>query len=361
MILLASTAAAQADGTMSLRGVYYKERSTRVIQPMLDAMFEVGANGLFAGHFLVDTITSASTSAGAEDAVPFTENRYEVGAGYARELGLVRIGFEGKYSTEPDYKSIYAGVRGELDLAQKNTVLGLGVGIGSDTISGGGSQGISQPMLQCDPEQTATSYDCMLTTYALFASVSQIVSRYAIASLTYDVAKLAGYQSNPYRTVLTDTGTPPERHPDERLRSAVAGSLRYYVARSQTAFIAAYRYYRDNWKIHAHTPELRIVQEVGLAADASVRYRYHTQDAAFFYQDRYGDPTMLAFMSDDVKLDAFTTHTIEAKLGVLGDSFELSGRWAAARFEGILEYILQHNRFGNAIIAHVALTVPFDD
>ena len=32
--------------TLSVRGVYYKERSTRVMQPMLDGMFEVGARGL---------------------------------------------------------------------------------------------------------------------------------------------------------------------------------------------------------------------------------------------------------------------------------------------------------------------------
>jgi hypothetical protein len=51
---------------------------------------------------------------------------------------------------------------------------------------------------------------------------------------------------------------------------------------------------------------------------------------------------------------------MEAKLGVIGDAFQLGGRWAATRFEGILEYSVQHNRFGNAVIAHVAVTIPFD-
>jgi hypothetical protein len=44
---------------------------------------------------------------------------------------------------------------------------------------------------------------------------------------------------------------------------------------------------------------------------------------------------------------------------VLGEAFGLSGRWAAARLESILEYVVQHNRFGNAVVAHVALTLPF--
>jgi len=44
---------------------------------------------------------------------------------------------------------------------------------------------------------------------------------------------------------------------------------------------------------------------------------------------------------------------------VLGDAVSLPGMWAAARFEGILEYSIQNNRFGNAVIAHLALTLPF--
>ena len=139
-----------------------------------------------------------------------------------------------------------------------------------------------------------------------------------------------------------------------------AGSIRYFVPVTQTTLIGAYRYYRDNWKVHAHTPELRIIQQVGYSADASFRYRFYTQDAAFFYRDRYVsiDPTVSPYLSDDVKLSEFTTHTFEAKLGILGEAFGLEGRWSGARIEGILSYVAQGNRFGNAIIAHVALTVP---
>ncbi|MGE0549598.1 MAG: DUF3570 domain-containing protein [Kofleriaceae bacterium] len=357
---LCTSSPVYADGSVTLRGAYYKERATRVMQPMLDAMFDAGTRGLVTVHVLVDSITSASASAGAENAEPFTERRYEGGGGYTHEMSIGRAGFEGKYSSEPDYKSLYVGARGELELAQRNTVLGLGAGFSTDTISGGGTQGISQPMLQCDPQSMATALDCKLNTYSLFASASQILSRNAVVAITYDIAVLRGYQSNPYRTVLAESGTPAERHPDERLRQAIAGSLRYYLTPSHTTLIGAYRYYRDDWKVRAHTPELRVVQEVGHTADASLRYRFHSQDGAVFYRDRYGDPTMYDYLSDDVKLDTFTSHTMEAKLGVLGEAFGLNGSWAGARLEGILQYIVQHNRFGNAITAHLAVTVPFE-
>ena len=357
--VLFATVPAHADGTVAVRGVYYKERSTRVMQPMLDAMFEAGARGIVNAHFLVDAITSASASSGADNAKPFTENRVEGGAGYTHQLDRLRIGGDAKYSTESDYTSLYGGARIEADLAQKNATVGLGGGVSMDKVSAASAQGPSVPMLECEAGKAAT--ECSLDSYSVFASASQILTRDLVVGITYDGAALRGYQSNPYRTAIANDGIASERHPTTRNRSAFAGSFRYFLARSETTIIGAYRYYRDNWEIRAHTPELRLVQQVGHDIDASLGYRYHHQSKAFFYQERYAttDPTVQEYLSDDVKLSKFTSHTLEGKVGVMGEAFELGGRWAGARFEGILQYAVQHNRFGNAIIAHVALTVPF--
>jgi hypothetical protein len=204
--------------------------------------------------------------------------------------------------------------------------------------------------------------ECSLGTLIGFASASQILSRNLVLGVTLDVSRLDGYQANPYRTAITDSGEAAERHPELRTREAAAVSLRYFIPASQTTLIGMYRYYRDTWEVHAHTPELRIIQQVGYAADATVRYRYHSQDRAFFYRERYAtsEPAMQAYLTDDVKLDSFTGHTFEAKLGILGETFGMKDRWSNARFEGILSYVLQHPRFGNAITAQVALTVPFE-
>jgi uncharacterized protein DUF3570 len=368
LTLCVAAAPAGADGSLSMRGVYYKERATRVMQPMLDGMFDAGARGLITGHLLVDAITSASSSSGADNAQAFTEKRYEAGIGYTHTLDLMKVGAETKYSKESDYKSFYVGARTEAELAQKNTTLGIGGGISLDTVSAGAAQGIAVPTLACEPGQARN--DCALKTYGLFLSGSQIVSRDAVVGLSYDLAKLDGYQSNPYRQAIAGNQFVPEHHPTERFRQAVAASARYFVARTETTLIGAYRYYRDDWKIHAHTPELRAVQLINDNIDASVGYRFHTQNAAFFYRERYDDVMGICqngsiaaedcFVSDDVKLSKFTSHTMEAKLGILGEVFDLGGMWAGARFEGVLEYVVQHNRFGNAIIAHVALTLPFE-
>ena len=356
-VVVAPIAPAVADGSLSVRGVYYKERATRVMQPMLDGMFEVGDRGLVSTHLLVDAITSASASAGAAAATPFTERRYEAGAGYTHQLDRLKLGGDAKYSTESDYKSLYLGARGELELNQKNTVLGLGGGISLDTIGTSTSGGLGMLTLDCKPGETRS--ECSLTSLAVFGSASQILSPRAVLGVSVDVSRLDGYQSNPYRSAIAGDELVRERHPTLRTREAFAGSLRYYVKATETTLVGAYRYYRDTWKVHAHTPELRAIQQVGDGTDATLGYRFHHQDGAFFYQDRYPSVDE-PFISDDVKLSTFNSHTIEAKLGMLGEVFDLDGRWAGARFEAILEYVVQHNRFGNAIIAHAALTLPFD-
>ena len=371
-ILLASVTAAHADGTLAMRGVYYKERSTRVVQPMLDGMFEVGARGLVTGHLLVDAITSASASSGAAAAEPFTERRLEGGAGYAQELDgpdgtfldVVRVGAETKFSKEPDYRSFYAGVRAEAEMVQKNLLFGVGGGVALDEVNNEGAQSpMGGPRLLCDNNDTvADATACPLNTYSVFTSISQIVSRNAVVGLSYDIAKVHGFTSNAYRQVFTASGPFAEKHPNDRLRQAVAISARYFIPESKTTAIASYRYYFDDWDIHAHTPEIRVVQEVGDSVDATVGYRYYKQDAAFFWMKHYPDQTieMSKYLTDDPKMTAFTGHLIEAKLGLLGETFGLEGRWAGARLEGILEYIVQNNRFGNAVVAHASLTVPFE-
>jgi hypothetical protein len=351
----------RADGTLAVRGVYYKERATRVMQPMLDGMFDAGVHGIVTGHFLVDAITSASASSGAADAKPFTENRYEGGLGYAHQLGDVTIAADAKYSTESDYQSIYLGPRAQIELGQKNTVLGIGGGISWDTIEAASAQGPSMPTLRCDAENRNATR-CSLLVYAGYASASQIVSPNAVVAVSVDVSTLHGYQSNPYRQAIAGEMFVPERHPTRRTREAFAVSARYYAQPIATTLIGAYRYYRDSWQVHAHTPELRAVYDVSPAVDLGFRYRYYWQDGAYFYRERYpaDDAAMTQYVSDDVKLSSFTGHSFEAKLGVLGEAFHASGRWAGARFEAILEYSIQNNRFGNAFIAHAALTIPFE-
>ena len=100
LALLVGASAARADGELDARAVYYKERATRVEQPMLDGIFDVGTRGLLTAHFLVDAITSASAGSGAANGVAFVEHRYEGAAGYTHQVGRANhVGGDLKYSS----------------------------------------------------------------------------------------------------------------------------------------------------------------------------------------------------------------------------------------------------------------------
>ena len=351
---IGSRAHAQVEGgDVSVRGVYYKEHATRVEQPMIDARFDVGNGQQIDAHFLVDAITSASPGSGAIG-VPFTERRYEAGGGYLKALRdlPLRIGALVRGSIEPDYESGFGALHAEADFADKNFTVATTLGGGRDHITNAGAQG---PFVAAISEH--------LTDGLASFSASQILSKNTIAAVTYDLAYLDGYLANPYRTVITADGLEPERVPRTRWRNAFAASVRQYVPSTATTLIAQYRYYRDDWGVRSHTPELRFVQQAGEDLTFGGGFRYYHQTAANFFLPVYpsADPTIEPWLTDDPKLSAFTGETMTATFGVAGHAFGFEGRWAAARIDVIVEYVVQHNRFGNAGIGHVALTVPLGD
>lgn len=349
VILLAAPAAARADGELSVRGAYYKERATRVAQPMLDARFDVGEQGELRAHMLVDSISSASVAAGAAG-TPFDEKRYEAGASYLQTIDAVRVGGGARGSSEPDYKSAFGHLRGEIQLGQRNTVLGANLAGGRDALSNAGAQ---SPMI--DP------IEGKLWTWLGSLSLDQVMTPVLVGQLTYDLVYLDGFQENPYRSVSAGGMLEAERVPDTRLRHAALGGLRGFVPASRTTVAGSYRFYLDDWGVMGHTPELRVIQEILPGLDAHVRYRLHYQSAADFYESTYpsADPAVEPYLTDDVKLSELTTHTFGVKLDVPARLLGIRGQLSDARAEALFEYITQSTYFGNAVAAQIAVTVPF--
>lgn len=338
---------ARADGEITARGAYYKEEATRVAQPMIDARLDVGDDAELTTHALVDAITSASVAAGAAGE-PFTELRYEAGAGYLHGFGDLAAGVFARYSDEPDYTSLFAGVRGQAALASDNTIIDLALGVGHDDLSNGGAQGMISEPITGELDTTMASL-----------GVTQVISARVVAGLTYDLIDLGGFLENPYRTVSAGGMLRREAVPDSRLRHALAGSMRGFMPAIEATLVAGYRFYIDDWGIVAHTPEARWIQPLSDDTSLQLRYRFYRQTAADFYQPIYDDPSA-EYVTNDPKLSAFTTQTAGLKLDTalsrLGFRGEL-GRWRA---DLVLEYISQTNRFGDAIAGSFALTVPFE-
>jgi len=340
--------AAHADGEVVISGAYYKERSTRVMQPMLDARLDVGDHGELSNHVLLDAITSASPASGSAGQA-FDEQRYEAGSTYLHTLGVFRVGGGFRYSDERDYTSVFVLARGVAELAQRNTTLGLTVARGFDDISNAGAQGgISQAITG------------ELDTPLASLSVAQIISRVLVATATYDFTFLQGFQENAYRQVVAGGTLERERVPDRRYRNALFASLRGFIPASRTTVTGGYRFYVDDWGILGHTPDVRVAQEIVSDLDVELRYRLHTQNAADFYRTIYdtADPTVEPYLTADPKLSALTTHTIGAKLTMGLYRLGFGGILGRSRGVAMFQYYAQNTRFGDGVIAQLGLAVP---
>ncbi|HUQ08178.1 MAG TPA: DUF3570 domain-containing protein [Kofleriaceae bacterium] len=339
--LCATAAPVLADGELSFATAYYKERATRVMQPMLDGRFDVGDHGEAKAHMLVDAITSASVGVGEE---VFDETRVEGGVQYTHEIDIFKIGGLFRYSTEPDYRSVFGGLRFQAELFDRNLTLSAAATIGHDNLSNEGAPPMA-PRLEGELDTKLASF-----------GAAQLLTPNAIASVTYDLTQLDGEQANLYRYVITAGMQIRENHPDKRTRHAVAGTVKWFLPGTATTLIASYRRYFDSWKLKAHTPELRLIQELGDSALFAVRYRYHRQGKAYFYEGRYAGPQEL--ISADVKLSVFDSHTISTTFEVTGDVIGFTGFLGETRGQIIFEYVDQNNGFGHALIGHATLTVP---
>lgn len=343
-----------ADGVVEVRGAYYKERSTRVAQPMLDAAFDTSAHGRIDGHFLVDSITSASSSTGAVGG-EFTELRYEGGLGYSHELpGHVKLGLQGKYSTESDYVSTWLAASAELALFDQNTTLRLLGGHSFDSMTNGVA--LEQGSLGTPPRAET------LDTTLLSLSVSQLLTPHLVLGFIYDFMYLDGCQANLYRLVRGGVDAVPERVPQLRLRNAAAFSLRGYLTATRTTGVVSYRLYIDDWGIVGHTPELRLIQEIVHGLELRVRYRFHTQNQADFYKSIYSQMELndsMTWVTADDKLSAFTTHTVGGQVSLALHRLGFVGGFGDTRIDLVVERIFQSTSFGDAWVGELGLSIPF--
>lgn len=346
------TATAHADGVIGVRGAYYKERSTRVEQPMIDATFDTSDAGRMTGHFLIDSITSASAATGTAGG-EFTERRYEGGISYTHLLPQhVRIGGHSRFSTESDYQSLFLGGSAEVELFDRNTTLRALVGYTADNISNGvtvmmGSLGT--------PSREET-----LGTFLASMGASQVLGPRLVAGFTYDFMRLSGYQANIYRVVRGGSEPVAERVPDLRLRHAFAASIRGLLPTGTMAMVS-YRLYVDDWGITAYTPEVRLVHEIVPGLDVRARYRLSVQGAADFYKTVYMQSEladMNTYVTDDEKLGEMRTHLFGGQVTVRLGLFGWGGFFGNISLDAVVERILQSTNFGNAWVGQLGIAVP---
>jgi len=381
-IAVLTARAAWADDYVVVRGAYYREASTRVIQPMVELQRESPSGVDVGAHFLIDTITSASIAAGTTIDNVFTEIRDEAGLRIRKRWERSDVSLAYKYSSESDYWShALAGSYG-VRLWDDTAALRFSFGVNHDTMAAKGRTP------DCRPGRPQTF--CTLKGTYGGVSYSQVLSPVSIAQVSYEAAYLEGFQGNLYRMV--NALMRYEYLPEHRLRNAITPRFAFYIPKTATGFQLHYRFYfdfypgdyatpSDPWLITSHTVEARMYQQLTPTLQVRLLLRIYHQSHARFWcappvpsrlpatefcatatSPPSGYTTDAVYYTADPKLSPVNTQYPEVQLVWNADALRVVPflRWfAAGTFEISYGHYFQNTSFGDAHVLQTGYRLPY--
>jgi hypothetical protein len=298
---------------------YYGDSDkTTVVTSVAEASVRLPAPVTVNGHFLVDAVSSASVDVISAATKRFDENRIEFGAN--AQIGFAQstegsLGYT--HSTENDWQSHALELGLSRDLAKKNAKLSVGYGFTRNYVG-----------RAHDP-----NFEKTLDVHSAQIGFSQILDKKTLASASYTLAAVSGYQGSPYRFVTTMDGVvAPESPPEERMRHAFTLRLMHMFGTANVVD-AQYRMYFDDWGVLSHTAEASYTRQLAESWTLRARVRGYRQSHADFYSDSYDMP--VRYMTIDRELSTFWDAMGGLKLAYLGESWDLDAKVDAIvyRFE----------------------------
>jgi hypothetical protein len=358
-----ASAPTRADDFVTVRGAYYREPSTRVIQPTVELERDSDTGVDVKAHYLVDTITSASVAAGTSTDSIFTETRNEVGLSIRKRWDRADLSASYKYSAESDYWSHSIGLSGGVRFWGDTAQVTLALGRDLDTLS----SRFRTPACATPPSPSCT----LDGTYAGL-SYTQVLSPVLLAQASLETTYLDGFQGNLYRTV-PNFGY--EIVPGKRLRNAAAARLAYYIPELELALRLHYRYYvdfgpgltgPDPWNLRSHMIELRAYRPLTRTLEVRLTYRQYFQSRAQFWCDAIASPACYppasVYYSTDPKLGPVRTEYPEIQLVWQAEALAgvpVLGWLAAGTFEISYGRYFQSTSFGDAHVLQTGYTLPY--
>lgn len=279
LLSLCAVGVAHADSLSSAVFVRTDSDQTLVVSPRAHVDRHVSEATSVDVSYAADVWTSASIDVRASATVPVTEQRDELDLGVHHAWQDAMLGASYRFSVENDYVSHGATLNGSLDLAQHNTTLAAAGYAFMDTVGRSGQPTFSRGLL----------------TVGGRASLLQVLDAQTLVQATYELTRLNGYQSSPYRFVgIGGTGIGcfgateclPEHMPGTRNRHAFAVLARRALGESFAA-AAGYRLYIDSWQLLSHTLSAELSWMPGSQTRFVLGYRFYTQSGVYFYQPVY--------------------------------------------------------------------------
>jgi len=240
----------------------------------------------FAADYQYDTLYDNSFETAAS-AKPYRETQETLAlhGNYLREASLIKVSVSG--SSKPDYEA----TRLSLDMFQEgdsglNTV-SMGYSRGWDTLEPYGSD------LREDIDHHNVRF-----------GLAQVLSRRWTSQFNYEFSSDAGGAlGNPYLSALLNGAPIIATYPSTRNSHAFSVALLQYINR-QTVATVHYRYFMDDWDIHAHTLTLNYAAPLRNPFwHLDSHLRFHRQDEASFYANNA--TTASTYLTHDKNLSRF--------------------------------------------------------
>jgi hypothetical protein len=160
--------------------------------------------------------------------------------------------------------------------------------------------------------------------YSVSLGFSQILSKRLQGSIFLDAVLQNGLLSTPFQRVyfadINDffiedfqLADDIERLPDNRFKLPIGGRLNYFL--NDTFIIRTYyRFYMDDWGITSHTASVEIPVKLSNSFTLYPTYRYYTQTAADYFNEKEAALSSQSFYTSDYDLSGFNAHQYGAGL-----------------------------------------------
>ncbi len=271
----------------------------------------------------------------------FEDSRLSMSMNYSWPLNSnvnrnITTSIGGSYSRETDYSSI--GVNGgfSIFLNQKNTQIGLFLGMESDEITPGGGTPLAFTAMS-DKQITGSTENKNIVDGLV--SVTQVLSKQAVMQLNYSMSISNGYHTDPYKIIslLDEQGDVQdylyENRPEKRTKQSIYGALKYHLFGNTVD--VSYRYMWDDWGVKSDTWDVKYRFNID---DVYIQphFRNYSQKATDFYVDSLlSTDDLPQFASADYRLGALSSNTVGVKFGwVFDENKEVSLRVESYQQEG---------------------------
>jgi hypothetical protein len=348
-------ALARAEDRVTVRGAYYRETSTKVVQPMVLVSKDLPLGFDAVAYGMVDAITSPSVLTGVSGDNIFTEYRKEAGLVVGKTIDRTHLALSYRQSREPDYISHSVGLQVLAGVWDNSGTAALSLAYSHDTIG----PNLNNPL------------DVGFLSLAYVQALSPVL----VAEARYELTYQNGYLCNPYDQDARGRAVCPR----QRLRHVGVVRLAHYFPVLAGGAQLHYRFYYDQrwspkpnpWGMVAHSVEGRIYKDLGRYLELRLSYRFHTQTYAIFWWCN-GDPSRAA--NPECGGDVLLYHASHQTLGPLRTQFlELKLTWEArplarvpvlawfalGAFELSYGRYFQTTHYGDAHVLQTGYSLPF--